>query len=342
MTTAWIPQQNAVWARQVFEDLKSRGLDGGAAVSASGISRAALFRKDGTIPFEKHCRLLDQAALMTGDDCYGLRFGTERDPRDIGLLAYIGMSSANLHDALKNITRYSKLGTEGLVSRLIVERDAALFESALVMPQAVAGYDQEMEFVISLMVNACRALTGRNIAPLEVRFRHGRKTEIRTFERILNCPVIFGSDHECIVFKREQLRLPVVTADDRLLEILKGYGDTILAERARHGPDFKHDVESCIVELLPKGEATAKLVAMELGMSERTLSRRLAEIGLTFKTLLAEIRHDLSLKYVAEPGITLKQTAFLLGYSEVSAFSHAFKRWTGHTPARMRQSVLGV
>ena len=209
MTTAWIPQQNAVWARQVFEDLKSRGLDGGAAVSASGISRAALFRKDGTIPFEKHCRLLDQAALMTGDDCYGLRFGTERDPRDIGLLAYIGMSSANLHDALKNITRYSKLGTEGLVSRLIVERedelvvvarmllglarqtaewneiverDAALFESALVMPQAVAGYDQELEFVISLMVNACRALTGRNIAPLEVRFRHGRKTEIRTFQ----------------------------------------------------------------------------------------------------------------------------------------------------------------
>jgi len=135
--------------------------------------------------------------------------------------------------------------------------------------------------------------------------------------------------------------LPILTADDRLLDVLKSYGDEILENRARHGPDFKHQVERRIVDLLPTGNATIAIIAQDLGMSERTFSRRLAEHGLNFKDLLADVRRDLSLKYLAEPDLTLKQAAFLLGYSEPGAFSHAFKRWTGKTPAQAKQASFG-
>ena len=139
-----------------------------------------------------------------------------------------------------------------------------------------------------------------------------------------------------MTFSRRQLALPIATADDRLLGILTNYCDEILADREESSPDLQHQVERIVMRLLSRGEAETRNVAHELGMSVRTLARRLNESGATFAEILDRLRSDLAQNYLKDASLTPSQITFLLGYSEVSAFSHAFKRWTGTTPGEWR------
>jgi len=128
----------------------------------------------------------------------------------------------------------------------------------------------------------------------------------------------------------------MATADKRLHGILTGYCEEILASREDRSPDLRHQVERIIAKLLCRGEAETEEVAHELGMSVRTLARRLGQPGVSFGQILDELRHDLALRYLRDPNLSLSQIAFLLGYSELSAFSHAFRRWTRTTPGEWR------
>src|SRR5262249_35617382 len=130
--------------------------------------------------------------------------------------------------------------------------------------------------------------------------------------------------------------LPIATADPRLLGILTSYGDEILAARADKSPDLRHQVEKIVMKRLSRGEAETQTVAHELGMSGRTLARRLSELGATFAQILDDLRHVLAVTYLREGSSAPSQVAFLLGYSELSGFIHAFKRWTGTTPGEWR------
>ena len=104
---------------------------------------------------------------------------------------------------------------------------------------------------------------------------------------------------------------------------------------------FRVAVENAIAPLLPHGKARADEIARQLGMSPRTLARRLASEGLTFAGILSELRGDLAKRYLQEEDLPISEIAWLLGYQEVSAFTHAFKRWTGKTPreARSQENV---
>jgi AraC-like DNA-binding protein len=139
-----------------------------------------------------------------------------------------------------------------------------------------------------------------------------------------------------VAFSQRHLALPLATADERLHGILIGYCDDILAKRGDTSPELRQRVEKTITKLLSRGEAQSRTVASELGMSTRTLARRLNEVGATFARVLDELRHDLAVTYLRDSAMDLSQIAFMLGYSELSAFSHAFKRWSGTSPGEWR------
>lgn len=337
----WIPEQNAVWAKYIYDDLRKRGLDAEAVLRASGIRRTSLARKEAMIPLEKHYALFGHAAEAAGDACYGLDLGMNVDPREAGLIGYIGLSSATLNDAFDNFHRYARIMTNALTLDVSFQEDVVVIERSYLTATMPFGCDQAREFATAVFLRACRVFTGRDIVPVSIEFLHQRSNDVDVFKRSFHCPVNFGSTREGVIFQRDALQLPIMSADDRLLEVLKGYGDAVLEERSETGPDFQRQVERWIIDLLPKGEATTKIIAMELGMSERTFTRRLSDLNLTFKEILADCRRDMALKYLANQDISLKQTAFLLGYSDASAFTHAFKRWTGATPADVRTASVG-
>ena len=197
---------------------------------------------------------------------------------------------------------------------------------------------QNVEFAISVVLKALRAASGRNIGPSRVRFSHPRITELKEFDRFYNCRVEFGAPTDALDFAHETLSLPLLTSDRNLLETLRPYCEE--ATKARHtaASSLRASVENEIYRLLPHGRANVATVAKALGVSPRTLGRRLSEEGTNFAKLIDDLRRTLSLQYVREPNFTMAQIAWLLGYERSESFTHAFRRWAGQPPSQVRSA----
>ena len=133
----------------------------------------------------------------------------------------------------------------------------------------------------------------------------------------------------------------MITADDRLLSLLRRYCEDVLSKHAAQAPPLVERVERLIADHLAHGEARLDTVATKLGMSPRSLSQKLAELDTSFSGIVKSLRKDLARRYLRENHLRLTEIAFLLGYSEVSTFTHAFKRWTGTTPTAFRRRTSG-
>ena len=331
------PMVRTLGARVVLQELRSLGLEVERIVNAAKLEMRALDQNDAWIPFSKQAALLEIAARETSDDFFGLRAASRVDPRDLGAIGYVGLSSRNLGEAILNLKRYVATVSEAIRIDLSVYDDRAL---VLLEPNdpLFVRHRQAIEFATGVNVKGYRFFTKHKVAPLAVHFSHRFAGDTEEHERYLGCPVVFGQNRNQIVLDRDDLCLPIESADDKLLKILTSHCDDLLEKRARARPEDMSKLERCIVDLLPTGEAKAKIVANKLGMSERSLVRRLSEVGTSFSDTLGQLRYNLALKYLSQPELNLTQIAFLLGYANQSAFSAAFKRTTGRTPREVRSA----
>ena len=203
-------------------------------------------------------------------------------------------------------------------------------------------YVQAAEASIATIINAYQFFLAKPLVPLEVRFVHALerdRSKVQIEER-LGCPVRFNQDSAQIILDRKSLLLPIGTADDRLLKILIQHCEQVLANHSPKQSQLVADIRKTITDLLPSGRAKADTVAAELGLSRRTMHRYLAEQGVTFSELHDSLCQDLAEKYITEEALNFQQIAFLLGYADQSAFSVAFKRWTGLSPKQARAESL--
>jgi AraC-like DNA-binding protein len=194
----------------------------------------------------------------------------------------------------------------------------------------------QIEFWLVSLVRLCRQLANRRFVPRRVKLVHHRSKTPAELRSLLGCKVEFGAGVDEIVFSASIKATPLVGADNHLNEILIKYCEEALAHRAVASNSLRSRVEKAIATLLPHGKARAPIVARSLGMSPRTLMRHLASEGLTFSRILEQQKIDLAGHYLRESRLSISQIGWLLGYQETSAFTHAFKRWTGATPSQTR------
>lgn len=330
-----ISKTRTIGAKIVVQELRRQVLDVERIVNEAGLEMREINREEGWIPFLKHAALLEIPAHETGDDYFGLHIAEQVDPRDLGALGYIGLSSQTLGDALLNLERYLATITEAFRIELSLEDDFAHVTFKFTHPSFLR-HRQANEYGASVFVKAYEFFTKSEITPARVQFVHAFNGDAQEHIKVLGCPVTFGQKRNMVILNRKDLATPIETADHRLLRILTMHCDEILKKYASNKPEHITKLERCIIDLLPKGQAKAKVVATELGLSERTLVRNLAERGTSFSEVLSQLRHELALKYLREPELNLTQIAFLLGYANQSSFSAAFKRTTGQTPREMR------
>jgi len=336
----WEPEIDATWARIICRDLESRGLDPCPVLKKAGIRERDIVRDDGRVPIARSDALFEFAAELAGDDLFGLKLGSKTDPREFGLLAYVGLNSRSLIDAVRNLARYVRVFTDRFSVRLEPEPEGLLVHAVMDGSTDLTARHANEAGLIALL-SAYRLFSGRNLSPREVCFRHSRKTGLKEFERAFGCPVNFQSARTGFLLRRKDLEIPLATADDQLLNLLRRYCEEVLSRRKVHDPPFIVEVCDRIADLLPKGRARAKNVADELGMSSRTFLRRLKASGTSFRDLEDGLRRELAEAYLADPELSAKEIAFLLGYSSSSAFSHGFRRLTGKSPAEFRNSRSG-
>jgi AraC-like DNA-binding protein len=188
------------------------------------------------------------------------------------------------------------------------------------------------------VVRGCRDLTHQAISPIRAEFMGEEPSAKVEYADILGCPVKFEAEWTALVYSEETTRLPVQGADTKLLQILELTCQKIIGPTPEM-EDLVREVRRFIVEGLPKGSANIDAIADELNISSKTLERRLAERGQSFSALLDETRCEAAKHYLKETEMRISQVAYMAGYTEAPALVRAFKRWTGTTPMKFRDSA---
>jgi len=323
-----------VAARETLNYLDRKGIDAEPALFGAGLSRRQLSQDDIGLPVASQYRFLELAATEADDSLLGLHVAAEMDMRAIGILFYITGSSRTVSEALENFAHYSATTNEALVVETSREKD----EVTLAI-RHVQHFDephrQFFELLALWFVRTLHRQTNRHFNPLRVTFTHARNSDVREVHHLLQCPVDFAQPVDTWVLPQRVMDLPIVSGDSRLLQILTAHADDLLAEK-HSVSGLQNMVVSQLVDLLPSGESRAAAVARRLGMSTRSFTRHLADEGTTFGEILERLRLHLATGYLADNRMSSQQIAWSLGYSDPSAFTHAYKRWTGTTPRRAR------
>lgn len=334
-----VPRVRNTVARRVAGDLERAGLSLPGLLKQAGIKPSQLADQDGWLNFESHALLLELAARELKQPGYGLRLASLVPPRDFGVLAYVGLASKNLEEALRNLERYLHVQSEAWLIEFSRTEQKAVLSFLPALPH-FAQYAQATESGLSLLLNAYGHFLGQRLVPHEVGFIHAPASGAseKAVQEAFGCPVRFRRNRVQISLDAATLRLPIKTADSRLLTILKVHCVSLLKERTSSAGDIVEMVKASIAENLSKGGCTARVIGKELGLTERTLHRRLAGLNTSFRDIIDEFRKELSHKYLHEERLSLKQVAFLLGYSDVGSFRTAYRRWTGKLPVQARRA----
>lgn len=323
-----------VWAFRAVS--RALGVDSQDAWTAHGFTPEILDDPDTRVPVEVTQRLLEWAIAATGVSDFGLRAAELTEPGLFDLPEYAARSKATLRGALDCIIRLEPLLADATEFTCEVSGEAAIV--GLRLPPALEQHGDNADFTFALLQRAARRFTGiADLAPWEVHFKHPAPEDTTHHERLFGAPVIFGASANRAVIPANQLDLPLVHADSRLSALFDRIAEGFLSQTAQHST-LSDRVRRLISRNVAEGAPVTE-VARELGMTPRTLHRRLGEEGLTFQELADDVRKGLALAYLEQRGIAVSEIAYLLGFSGVQAFHRAFKRWTNETPGAYRQRL---
>jgi AraC-like DNA-binding protein len=320
--------------RPILAGLALHQADVAQAIADAGLDPSALTDPDARVPHRSAIALWQIAVERTGDDAFGLHVAEATEFGVFDVQSYAFVSSPTLGEGLARIASYQRLNHDA--ARVIVETHDDLVTIRHALPGGVNVPRHVAEFIVATLVLAARAATETTLPIVELRFAHREPADTSEHQRILAAPLRFDANENAIVLPSSALDLPHARADARLVQMLDRHANDLLG-RLPEVRDFTDRVRAVLAAELRGGNPSAEHVADTLHMSVRTLSRRLADLGTSHKELLDTLRCELAKTHLAADALAIGEVAFLLGFSEASAFHRAFRRWTGRTPQEFRR-----
>jgi AraC-like DNA-binding protein len=315
--------------------VRAAGVDYSALLRQAGIEPVLLNDSESRIKFCRYVQLMENAAIATGDDLIGLHMGSMQSIQVIGVLGYVLQSSPDVRTQLAHTARYFALQQEGASITLRKAGDAVEFVYSVFDPN-VSLHRQDTEATMALAVANWRVLTGQpHWSPLSVHFEHPAPRGIQELVSFFGCPVHFSDSFDGLRFPPAFLDTKIQSADSGLHAILTRYADNSLADH-KDATSLAMRTRRLIAASLANGTTSIITVAERLAMTPRTLQRKLAEENMRFNDLLDETRRNLAVQYLSDPNLGLTDIAFLVGYSDLTAFHRAFRRWFKQTPFEFR------
>ncbi|MET0284988.1 MAG: AraC family transcriptional regulator [Polyangiales bacterium] len=290
---------------------------------------------DARIPFALEQRLWDEAARLTGDGAFGLHTAESLPLGAYGVLEYAVRSAPTFRDAVLRLARYNRIVHDAAVFQLDESPARARVEHDF----RVAGLVQSRhgaEFTLATHILIGSQITATQLRPLAVEFRHARPASIDEHVRVFGVEPRFLERVNALEWPPNAMELAIPQADSALSSVLERHAEDRLAALPELTMSYADRVRQQLASQLGAGLSSLAEVAAKLKMSERSLQRRLASEGVSFDGLLDGLRHQLALRYLADPRLAVSDVAYLLGYSEPSPFHRAFRRWTGATPSEVR------
>jgi AraC-like DNA-binding protein len=325
--------------KPVIAGLNALGQSTDALLDAAGVSRAMLSEPERYLPPGAMQVIWAQALAMTRDDCLGLHLAMAAPIDAFDVHAYAMLSSPTLRDAFARACRYQRLINEGTTLTLREGARDATLRHALANGGAVPR--QPAEFLAATWVRIGRLVTGTEWVPSGVFFAHERPSDITDHCSIFGSVPRFSAGRTALQVTAETLALTNSRADATLAGLMDRYVLSLL-DRHPAVTTMSGHVHAWLVGSHAAGAPTATRAARALAVSERTLHRKLAEESTTFRVVLDRFRHETAVTLLGARRHSIAEVAFLLGYSELSAFYRAFRRWTGRSPAQSREDSSRV
>lgn len=316
------------------------GLPTSELMARAGLSEAALADPDGRVPLSSYVRLLQAIDAEPRALEFGFWLGSTVSVRALGVVGFAMQHASDVRSAFRCLDRFRKVMGDR-VSPIIEESDDHVTfrqtEPAELAGLASAGVSGPVGTLTLLReLSGCSAT-----APLavEAAFQHAAPADLSPYQAALGCPVRFGATETRLVVQRAVFDVPIERADPALFGYLALHA-TALEARLPRDQTLAATLREALLERLAEGEPEQGVLARRLGMSERTLQRRLRAEGTTFAALLDELRAELARQYLGDKALAVFEVAYLLGYSEPSAFNRAFRRWEGRAPREYRSKLI--
>jgi AraC-like DNA-binding protein len=278
--------------------------------------------------------VFEKAAERIPDPAFALRAAECWHPSHLGAMGHAWLSSETLRTGLKRMERYAHILGNRFSYRCIEASAGLRFVYDHDRGDAPVG-PLMADFTLSIIMDMCRTNLGDTLNPVSVNLRRPEPSDSRPYQDFYGCPICFDAREDSFLLDNRTADALLPTANQQLAALF----DAILTEQlAAFSPDDL--VSRCkkrLLQELTSGSPSIEALASALAMSPRTLQRRLGEHGLTYQRLLNETRYELARRYLDDPTRTLTEITFLLGFSEPSAFTRAFKHWTGQSPAALRE-----
>ncbi len=317
--------------------LRLRGEDPLDVLAAVGIDPAKMADPDWRIPRAVWQSLMATSVERTGDDAFGLYAAMQLRPQVLRSLGLAWLASDTVYDGLRRMVRFSSLMTTGAQIEL-VEADTLVNVNARATDSSDLAVPAVTDYLLAIIVRMSRLTLGDYLAPVQVYMERPQPADPGPWTYQFSSPVVFEQSGNCISWSRSDILEPLATGDPELARVNDEHTQAVLDHFLSHS--LSRRVVSQIIQRLPDGAPSQDEIASALNMSSRTLQRRLKEEGTSFLDLRQETRLRLACKYLANPGRSIVETAYLLGFSEPSTFSRAFKAATGKSPVDYRSSRI--
>lgn len=320
-----MPEHVAPLPRNLLDAISSAGIDVPRLARAVGLTLSKLQRG---VTYRESDRFLTAVWEAIGDPAFGLVVGIVIKPELYSVVGFSALTSTTLEAAFEKHTRYSRL-VWGDFTEIVRSPGGATIRLVHVGPER--PYTRaKLDMQLASKVAFANRFTGVSIVPVAVTLQRPRPTWASRYQDVFGCPVQFGNDEDSIAFRQQDLDRPLISANADISPILERRAQEMLARTDQSGVSGR--VRAILQRHLRGDEPHLTSVAHELGISARTLQRRLSEEGATFGDLLDDVRHAMAAEYLTADSMNLMEIAFLLGFSDPNSFFRAFRRWTGTTP----------
>ena len=327
--SVFAPTLGALW-----KQLEGYGIDPAPVFREAGIDPETIFDAGARIPIDKQNRVAELAYELSDDAQFGLRAYDYLRPAHLGALGFAWLASATLREAFHRISRYARMIQENLIVE--TREEGALFWVCIDPAVPHDNWRIREDSSLAALIRFCRIIAGDDLSPALVRFRQEQPANTTQHYTLFRSPIEFGCERAEMAFNVSDVDKRLMGSNDELANLNEHIVVKYLAHSERK--DIVNQVKAARIDGRANVAGTEKSIAESLFTTPRNLHRKLANKDTSFKQLLTEIRQELARQYIQDRSKTLTEISYLLGFSEVSSFSRAYKSWTGMPPSDARQA----
>jgi AraC-like DNA-binding protein len=323
----------AGYVKALMELAVAKGASEAQLTQRSGITSEDLLDRDKRIPLDRYQALMQASKALCNAPALGVQLGEAAVFSQISIVGLICSCAASTAEAFAQINRYGRLVVEvnghrpeGRFEIVPANSEIWLVDTR----QDPNGFPELTESAFAIMINMAREFSDKPFAK-EVHFTHADPGAHAEYERILGAPVVFGCDRNAFLVEESLMDMKLSPADHYVFGVFSERADAMM-ESLKSASTIRGRVESELIPILHTGVLDMARIAKSLGLGRQTLYRKLKAEGTNYEKLLDELRHKMAMHYLSAKKVSLNETAYLIGYSDPTAFSRAYKRWTGTRP----------